>query len=108
MLINQVRREGLPSGALRKAGRGDLDTGAVAAVLERVGVAKDAKRATALADGLAQEGAEHAQRVALQRRERATLVEAGHPVLELDLAPTGIDLGGLYALAEQLREQGLR
>ena len=46
--------------------------------------------------------------MALQRRERATLVEAGHPVLELDLAPTGIDLGGLYALAEQLREQGLR
>ncbi len=108
VLINQVRREGLPSGALRKAGRGDLDTGAVAAVLERVGVAKDAKRATALAEGLAQEGAEHAQRVALQRRERATLAEAGHPVLELDLAPTGIDLGGLYALAEQLREQGLR
>ncbi len=108
VLINQVRREGLPSGALRKAGRGDLDTGAVAAVLERVGVAKDAKRAATLAEGLALEGAEHAQRVALQRRERATLVEAGHPVLELDLAPTGIDLGGLYALAEQLREQGLR
>lgn len=108
VLINQLRQEGLPSGALRAAGRGDLDTAAVADVLERVGVAKDAKRAATLATGLAQEGAEHAQRVALQRRERATLAAAGHPVLELDLLPAGVDLGGLYALAEQLREQGLR
>ena len=107
VLINQGRQDLLPRAALGDAGRGALDTAAVASVLERVGVAKDARRAGVLAQGLAEEGAEHAQRVALQRRERGTLDDAGRPVLELDLVPTGIDLGGLYALAEQLREQGL-
>jgi hypothetical protein len=107
VLINQVRQEVLPSGSLREAGRRSLDTAAVADVLERVGVAKDARRAGVLAEGLAEEGAEHAERVALQRRERATIDAAGRPVLELDLVPSGIDLGGLYSLAEQLREQGL-
>ncbi len=107
VLINQVRQDGLPSDALGAAGRGDLDTASVAATLQRVGVAKDSKRAGTLARGLADEAGEHAQRVALQHRERATLDGAGHPVMELDLVPTGIDLGGLYALAEQLREQGL-
>jgi anion-transporting ArsA/GET3 family ATPase len=107
VLINQVRQEALPPDALDDAGHRSLDTASVAAVLERVGVAKDARRAGVVAEGLAEEGAEHAQRVRLQRRERATLDAAGRPVVELDLVPTGIDLGGLYALAERLREQGL-
>ncbi len=107
VLINQVRQEVLQSGSLREAGRRSLDTAAVAAVLERVGVAKDSRRAGVLAEGLAEEGAEHAERVALQRRERGTIEAAGRPVLELDLVSSGIDLGGLYSLAEQLREQGL-
>jgi len=49
---------------------------------------------------------EHAQQVAQQDRERDELLTAGLPRYELPMVPDGIDLAGLYQLAERLREQG--
>jgi hypothetical protein len=44
--------------------------------------------------------------VALQERERQELAAAGQPRYELPDITDGIDLGGLYRLAEVLHDQG--
>ncbi len=54
-----------------------------------------------------EEATEHAQRVALEARERKDLGALGMPVVELPLLPETVDLGGLYRLAELLRAQGM-
>jgi CBS domain-containing protein len=55
---------------------------------------------------LLDEARDHAERVAVAEGERGRLAGAGAPVLSLDRIPTGIDLGALYELSAQLREQG--
>ena len=59
-----------------------------------------------LAAGLGVELAEHTRNVLLQERERRELAAAGQPRYELPDITDGIDLSGLYRLAEALREQG--
>jgi anion-transporting ArsA/GET3 family ATPase len=59
-----------------------------------------------LAKDLAEELAEHARQVGLQDRERGELESAGQPCYELPMVTEGIDLGGLYRLAAELRNQG--
>ena len=56
---------------------------------------------------MVEEAAEHAQRVALEARERKDLGALGMPVVELPLLPDTVDLGGLYRLAEVMRAQGM-
>jgi hypothetical protein len=74
----------------------------VAAGLEAAGVGV---RAGAV-DALLGEVAEHAERVALEKAERRTLKALGRPTYELPLLSEGVDLGGLYGLAERLCAQG--
>ncbi len=57
--------------------------------------------------GLVQEAKLHQVRLALEAQLRADLVGVGRPLLDLPLLPDGVDLGGLYGLAETLREQGV-
>jgi hypothetical protein len=52
------------------------------------------------------EAAEHAERVALEKAGRRTLKGLARPTYELPLLPDGVDLGGLYELAEHLCGQG--
>jgi hypothetical protein len=52
------------------------------------------------------EAADHAARVELEARERATIAELRRPTYELPLVPDAVDLGCLYELAEALHEQG--
>ena len=59
---------------------------------------------TALLD----EGADLAARVALEKRERRKVHALDRPTYDLPWIPDGMDLGGLYALAEALADQGLR
>jgi hypothetical protein len=61
----------------------------------------------ALAPTLAAEAIDHAARVALEERGRDALTELHRPTYELPLLPDAIDLGGLYELAQMLRDQGL-
>jgi len=49
---------------------------------------------------------EHARRTQLERRERRLLAKTGLPRYELPLLAEGVDLAGLYELAEVIREQG--
>jgi anion-transporting ArsA/GET3 family ATPase len=101
VVVNAVRTPALAPADLLAAERGELDTGALAAGLESVGLD------VALAPTLAAEAGDHAARVALEERGRDALAELHRPSYELPLLPDSIDLGGLYELAAMLREQGL-
>ena len=61
----------------------------------------------ALVEALEEEGVDHAIRVRLQRRERERLESLGVPIVGLPLLD-GIDLGGLYELAESIVAQAPR
>jgi hypothetical protein len=58
-----------------------------------------------LALALAADLAEHARTIELQRSERNRLAAADQPRYNLPLIPDGMDLAGLYRLAEALRNQ---
>ena len=61
---------------------------------------------TTTAAALALRAAEHAERVALEKAGRRRLKKLARPTYELPLLPDGVDLGGLYELAEHLCRQG--
>ncbi|MGQ0466810.1 MAG: ArsA-related P-loop ATPase [Sporichthyaceae bacterium] len=103
VIVNQVRRPALGDDDLDAAEKGTLDRAAIAETLKGAGRTAD----DAVVDGLIAEAAEHAIRVGIEARERADLGDTGRPVYELPALPRGIDLGGLYRLAEELREQGV-
>jgi anion-transporting ArsA/GET3 family ATPase len=76
--------------------------GALAVALAAAGL----RGTDTLAKDLAEELAEHARQVELQDRERGELESLGQPCYELPMITGGIDLGGLYRLAAELRSQG--
>ena len=102
VVVNGVRQPMLRVADLTAATRGRLPRDEVAAGLEAAGVGV---RASAV-DALLVEVAEHAERVALEKAERRTLKALGRPTYELPLLSEGVDLGGLYQLAERLCAQG--
>ena len=59
-------------------------------------------------EGLVEEGRHHAERRALEDEQRAIVEALGVPSYELPRLPGGIDLAGLYELAEVLDAEGLR
>lgn len=102
IVINMVRPSLLPSRQLDAAARGRIDKRALAEGLEAVGI----NGGGGMVDGLSNELIEHAKRMVLERRERRALGDIGQPRYELPLLADGVDLGGLYELADALREQG--
>ncbi|MGW3351045.1 ArsA-related P-loop ATPase [Nonomuraea rubra] len=105
VFINMVRQSLLPQAALDTAVKGRFDAGELALGLKAAGVT-DGAQATALAEALAEEVVEHAHRTELERAERETLAGAGLTRYELPLLADGVDLAGLYELAESMRTQG--
>jgi len=103
IIVNLVRPADLPDGALRAAREHALDRAEVEEDLKRGGV--DAT--PALVDTLLAEAAEHAERRALEDTQRQVVARLGVPTYELERVAGGIDLGCLYELAADLREQGL-
>jgi anion-transporting ArsA/GET3 family ATPase len=103
IVVNQVRPPLLPVKQLTAAAKGRLDTDEVAAGLRAAGL-PDGDQVVA---GLLDEAARRAARVALERRERASVEACGRPVYELPALASGVDLGALYGLAERLHEQGM-
>ncbi|WP_280696631.1 ArsA-related P-loop ATPase [Kitasatospora sp. GP82] len=59
-----------------------------------------------LLDPLLAQAREHAERVELEREQRAALQQLRLPTYELPLLGEGVDLGGLYRLAGELKRQG--
>ncbi|GAA3014219.1 ArsA family ATPase [Streptomyces fulvorobeus] len=100
VIVNMVRPHLLDeealltvSGARRKE---------IAKTLTRAGVTG----AAALVRPLVEQAAQHAQRVSLEREQRAVLAGLGLPTAELPLLGDGVDLSALHDLAAELRKQG--
>ncbi len=108
VLINRARPSRLPTPSVSAAANGQVDADRVRAGLLAAGL--DLK--PAVLEGLVAETVEHAVRVDAERHARAKLADAGMPLLELpeltEAGGDGVDLGGVYELAEVLCEQGVR
>lgn len=105
VIINMVRPAILDHEAVEVAANGRR--AAVAKALSQAGLggARRGGMAERLVDPLLEQAREHAERVALERAQRAELTGLGLPLHELELLTDGIDLAGLYRLATDLRKQ---
>ena len=118
ILINRVRPSRLPAPSVTAPSvtahsvtattNGGLDADHVRAGLLAAGLDLD----PAVLDGLVAETMDHALRVDAEQQARIRLTDAGLPLIELpeltEVGGDGVDLGGIYELAEVLREQGVR
>ncbi|CDR08687.1 ArsA-related P-loop ATPase [Streptomyces iranensis] len=105
VIINMVRPAILDHEAVEVAANGQRTAVAKALSLAGLGGARRGGMAERLVDPLLEQAREHAERVALERAQRAELTGLGLPLHELELLTDGIDLAGLYRLAADLRKQ---
>ena len=103
VIVNLVRRNELDEAARDQALQGDLPRRLIEADLTAAGV----ESSRTVVDALLSEGREHAERRALEDEQRKRIGKLDAPVYELERLPDGIDLGSLYELAADLREQGM-
>jgi anion-transporting ArsA/GET3 family ATPase len=104
VLVNRIRPSRLPATALTAAATGAAIDADLRSGLEAAGLfLKDDE-----VEGLVSETVEHAERVQVETAVRSRLDAAGLPQLDLPELTEGVDLGGIYELAELLREQGVR
>jgi anion-transporting ArsA/GET3 family ATPase len=103
VIVNMARTPLLDVAGQKKALAGKLAASTIAAGLKRASYKASPEQVTAMI----RETTEHAERVGLESRERMELGALGAPVAELPLLGDAVDLGGLYRLAELLREQGV-
>jgi anion-transporting ArsA/GET3 family ATPase len=103
VVVNLVRPRDLRVKDLTAARRGELDRAAIASDLASAGV----DVTNGLVDGLLEEARDHAVRRSLEDAQRKLVTALGVPTYELPLLAQGVDLGGLYELAAELREGGL-
>lgn len=107
VVINMVRPVVMDGAAVASARDGQRTAIAKALSQAGLGGARRGGLAERLVDPLLTQAHEHAERVALERAQREELAALGLPAYELELMGDGVDLGGLYRLAENLRKQGL-
>ena len=108
IIINMVRPVALTGAQLKAAAAGKLDTDELALGLKAAGIEDISGRGgnAGLAASLATELSEHAREALAAKAQRRRLRAPGQPSYELPLVSDGMDLAGLYRLAEALREQG--
>ena len=108
VIINMVRPTGLTDKQLVAAARGKLDVHELGLGLKAAGIDGSLGQGSGsdVAVALATELGEHSLEVLSQREHRRMLADAGQPCYELPLITDGMDLAGLYRLAEALQEQG--
>lgn len=107
VLVNMVRPPALDAAALAAVDGDHRED--VASALGEAGLGGRARSRTViepLLDPLLAQAREHAERVALEREQRAELARLDLPSYELPLLGEGVDLGGLYRLAGELKRQG--
>lgn len=101
LILNMTARHALRPKDVTEIREGGLDVARIAAVLSRAGV----NDPTVAAD-LLTEAQGYAERAALERATRRSLRQLGRPMFELPLLSGGVDVGGVYELAETLRSEG--
>ena len=105
VIVNMTRTPVLTDSELATAAAGTLPADAIRRSLERCGLSAHEDE---IVPALLREAEDHAQRVALESREMDRVVDLGLPTFVLPFLPAGIDLGGLYELADRLSEGGVR
>jgi len=103
VIVNMVRPQDLDDEERQQLLDGTVDRGELVASLAKSGLPTD----DPVVDALIEEGRHHAERRALEDSQRALVEKLAVPTYELPLLPGGIDLAGLYELAEELTEEGL-
>jgi anion-transporting ArsA/GET3 family ATPase len=103
VVVNFARRTELSDAALDAAEAGELPESGLRDGLVDAGI----KPTQALVGALQETAQEHAQRVQLEASQRALVEKMDRPVVELPVLPEGIDLGALYELAQELKDQGM-
>ncbi|GAA3214001.1 ArsA-related P-loop ATPase [Actinocorallia longicatena] len=101
VIVNMERPSLLTEADLAAATAGELDLDEITQGLKAAGLDQHAAEYAAI---LAVEAGEHAQRTALEQREKARLEHL--PRYDLPFLSDGMDRAGLYELAEALRDQG--
>ncbi|TDQ04788.1 anion-transporting ArsA/GET3 family ATPase [Labedaea rhizosphaerae] len=104
LIVNRVRPPRLPARSVNRAADGRVDASRVRTGLQTAGLDLD----EATLEGLVAETVEHAVRVQAENSAREMLEESDLASLELPELTDGIDLAGLYELAEALLDQGVR
>ena len=99
VVVNMTRAPVLGARDAARAARRALDLEELAAGVKEAGLAPTPE----MVEMLVLETAGHARRVALEAEQRERLAGAGAPVYELPLIADGVDVGGVYQLAELLR-----
>jgi anion-transporting ArsA/GET3 family ATPase len=103
VVVNMVRPQDLDAEEREQLLSGGVDRGALVTSLDKVGVPAEDE----LVEVLLEEGRHHAERRRLEDTQRELIEAVGVPSYELPLLPGGIDMGGLYELAEALTEGGM-
>jgi anion-transporting ArsA/GET3 family ATPase len=103
VVVNLVRPQDLDAEQRKGLAEGSIDHEQLLASLEAAGVEAD----EALVVTLLEEGRHHAERRALEDSQRELVEALDVPTYELPRLPGGVDMAGLYELAELLAEQGL-
>ena len=103
VVVNLTRPQELDDEARDAALSGCLPAEAIAADLTAVGIESPPE----LLEGLLDEARAHAERRELEDTQRKRVAALGVPTYELTRLADGIDLGSLYELAADLREQGM-
>lgn len=104
IVVNMTRPPLLDEAQMAEAVAGTLPTKEIADSLAACGLGA---HADAIVPALLREAVDHAERVALEEREMVRVTELELPTMVLPLLTGGIDLGGLYELAEILTDQGV-
>jgi len=100
VVVNMATEPLLPAASLSRTAEGRLTGTDLAPALAAAGFAAD----PAVADALAAEAVEHAQRWAAQDALRGVVEELGRPTVELPQAVGPVDVGTLFELADRLED----
>lgn len=104
VIVNRTTKGQLPADVRNKAAQGDIDRDAIRAGLTEAGIS--------LSDqdfqGLITETVEHSATLRAQDESAAELANVDVTRMYLPALEDGMDLGGIYELAEHLSKQGVR
>ena len=104
VIVNRTEPTYLTPESLQHAAEGTIDANALKSGLEKAGITlSDSDFA-----GLLTETIEHASTLAAQVESGTQLDELDTARMHLPMLADGVDLGGLYELAAELREQGVK
>jgi anion-transporting ArsA/GET3 family ATPase len=104
VFVNRIQPDRLALDTVDSVAAGRIDQAEVGAALKQAGLTL----ADVTLSDLVSETVEHATRLRAELRARAQLTSADLPSLDLPELTGGVDVAGLYELAEVMIEQGIR